>query len=55
MVNKYNLKKYLTSFFILNKDLLLKSGRLTTIKLKVTTIGIKQVKKSLAFTLQIYL
>ena len=39
MVNKHSLKKYLTSFFILNKDLLLKNKRLTTIGLKAINIG----------------
>jgi len=39
-VNKYSLGKYLTDFFILNKDLLLKSGRLTTVRLKAINIRI---------------
>ena len=38
MVNKYNLEKHLTSFFILNKDPLLKNGKLTTVGLKAINI-----------------
>ena len=55
MVNKYNLGRHLTSFLILNKDLPLRSKRLTTIGLEVTNIGIRQVGESLAFMLRIYL
>ena len=55
MVNKYSLGRHLTGFLILNKDLLLKSRRLTTIGLEVTNIGIRQVGESSALILQIYL
>ena len=55
MVNKYGLGRYLTSFLVLNKDLLLRSRRLTTIGLEVTNIRIRQVGESLALTLRIYL
>jgi len=41
-------------FLILNKDLLPRSGRLTTIGPEVTNIRIRQVGESLALTLQIY-
>jgi len=40
VVNKYSLRRYLTGFFILNKDLLLKSRKLTTIGLEVINIRI---------------
>ena len=55
VVNKYSLGRHLTSFLIPNKDLLLRSRRLTTIGLEVTNIGIRQVGESLAFILRIYL
>ena len=55
MVNKYSLRRHLTGFFFLNKKLLLKSRRLTTIGLEVINIKIRQVKESSAFVLQIYL
>ena len=51
MVNKHSLKRHLTSFFILNKDLLLKSKRLTTIGLKAINIETMQKGESLAFIL----
>ena len=55
MVNKYGLGRYLTGFLILNKDLLLRSGRLTIVGLKVTNVGIRQAGESLALALRIYL
>jgi len=55
VVNKYNLGRHLTGFFILNEDLLLKSRRLIIIGLKVINVGIRQAGKSLVFVLQIYL
>ena len=48
-MNKHNLKRYLTSFFVLNKDLLLKSRKLTTVGLKATNIRTVQRGESLAF------
>ena len=45
----------MTSFLILNKDLPLRSRRLTTIGPEVTSVGIRQAGESLAFTLRIYL
>jgi len=50
-VNKHGLGKYLIGFFILNKDLLLKSKRLTTIGLEVINIRIVQRGESLALML----
>ena len=50
-MNKYSLRRYLIGFFILNKDLPLKSGRLIIMGLKVINIKIKQVEESLAFIL----
>ena len=41
VVNKYSLGRYLTGFFILNKDLLLRSKRLIIVGIEVTNIGIK--------------
>ena len=41
VVNKYSLERHLTGFLILNKNVLLRSRRLTTIGLKVTNIGIR--------------
>ena len=41
VVNKYSLERHLTSFLILNKDLPLRSRRLTTIGLEVTNVGIR--------------
>ena len=55
MVNRYSLGRHLTGFFILNKDLLLKNGKLTTIGLAVINIRVMQAEKSLAFMLYIYL
>jgi len=52
VVNKHGLKRHLTSFFILNKNLPLKSRRLITVGLKVINVKIRQVGESLAFTLQ---
>jgi len=40
MVNKYGLGRHLTGLFVLNKDLLLKSRKLTTVGLKATNIRI---------------
>ena len=51
MVNKYGLKRYLTIFFILNEDLLLKSKRLNIVGLQTINIGIVQREESLAFVL----
>ena len=45
----------MTGFLVLNKDLLSRSGRLTTIGLKVTNVGIRQAGESLALALRIYL
>ena len=50
-MNKYSLGKHLTGFLILNKDLLLKSERLTTIGLKVINIGTVQRGESSALAL----
>jgi len=50
-MNKYSLGRYLTSFLILNKDLLLKSRRLTTIGLEVANIKTRQARESLALVL----
>jgi len=55
VVNKHSLKKYLTGFFILNKNLLSKNKKLITIELKVINIKIVQKKESLAFVLQMHL
>ena len=41
VVNKHNLGKQLIGFFILNKDLLPRSGRLTIIRLEVINVGIR--------------
>ena len=46
VVNKYSLRKYLISFLVLNKDLLLKSKRLTTVGLKA--INLKLCKEERA-------
>ena len=54
VVNKHSLGRYLTGFLILNKDLPLKSRRLTTVGPKVTNIRIRQVGESLALVLKIY-
>jgi len=54
VVNKYNLKRYLTGFFILNKDLLLKSRKLTIMGLEVINIKIRQARESLTLILRIY-
>jgi len=55
VINKHSLGRHSTGFFILNKDLPLKSGRLTTIGLEVTNIRVIQVDKSLAIALQTHL
>jgi len=55
VVNKYSLGRHLTSFFILNKELPLKSGRLTTVGLEVINIRVIQAGESLAIILWIYL
>jgi len=49
MVNRHGLGRHLTSFFILNKDLLLKNRRLTIVGLKVINIKVIQVGKSFSF------
>ena len=41
MVNKYGLGRHLTGFLILNKDLLLRNRRLTTMGLEVINVGIR--------------
>ena len=51
VVNKYGLVRHLTSFLILNKDLLPRSGRLTTMGLEVTNVRIRQMGESLALIL----
>ena len=38
VVNKYSLRRYLTSFLVLNEDLLLRSGRLTIVGLEAINI-----------------
>jgi len=38
VVNKHSLGRHLIGFFVLNEDLLLKSGKLTTIGLKAINI-----------------
>ena len=53
-MNKYSLKRHLTGFFIPNKDLPLRSRRLTTMGLKITNIKTRQAGESLALSLQIY-
>ena len=55
VVNKHGLGRYLTSFLVLNKDLLLRSRRLTIVGLEVTNIGIRQAGESLALTLRTHL
>ena len=55
VVNKYGLGRYLTGFLVLNKDLLLRSKRLTIVGLEVTNVGIRQTGESLALILRIYL
>jgi len=54
-MNKYGLGRHLTGFLILNKDLLLRSRRLTTIGPEVANIGIRQVGESLTLALQTHL
>ena len=54
VVNKHSLERHLTGFLILNKDLLLKSRKLTTMGPEVTNIRIRQVGESLALILRIY-
>jgi len=49
VVNKYGLGKYLISFLILNKDLLLKNRKPTIMGLKVINIKSIQRGESLAF------
>ena len=55
MVNRYSLGRHLTGFLILNKDLPLRSGRLTTIGLEVTNVGTRQVGEGLALALRTHL
>jgi len=50
-VNKHSLGRHLTGFLVLNKDLLLRSGRLTTVGLEVANIRIRQAGESLALAL----
>ena len=54
VVNKYSLKRYLTSFLILNKDLPPKNRRLIIMGLEVINIKIKQAGESLTLTLQMH-
>ena len=54
-MNRYSLGRHLTSFLILNKDLLLRSRRLITVGLEVINIGTRQVGESLALIMRIYL
>jgi hypothetical protein len=54
VVNKYSLGRYLTGFLVLNKDLLLRSRRLTTIGLEVANVGIRQAGESSALVLRTY-
>jgi hypothetical protein len=54
VVNKHSLGRHLTGFFILNKDLLLKSEKLIIIRLEVADIGIGQAGESLALALRTY-
>ena len=54
VVNKHSLGRHLTGFLVPNKDLPLRSGRLTTIGPEVTNIRVRQVGESLALTLRIY-
>ena len=51
MVNKYGLGRHLTGFLVLNKDLLPRSRRLTTVGLEVINVRIRQAGESLALTL----
>jgi len=55
VVNKHSLGKHLTGFFVPNKDLLLKSRRLTTVGPEITNVGIRQAEESLALALQMHL
>jgi len=51
VVNKHGLGRHSTGFFVLNEDLLPKSGKLTTIGPKVTNIGVIQAGESSALIL----
>ena len=51
MGNKHGLGKHLTDFFVPNKDLLLKSGRLIIIGPKAINAKIMQMEENSAFTL----
>ena len=55
VVNKHGLGRYLTNFLIPNKDLLLKSGKLSTLGLEATNIRVIQIGESLALILWTYL
>ena len=55
VVIKYNLGRHLTGFLIPNKDLLLRSRRLTIVGPEVTNVGIRQAGESLALALRIHL
>jgi len=50
-VNKYSLGRHLIGFLILNKDLLLRSKKLTTVGLEIINIKVMQAGESLAITL----
>jgi len=50
-VNKYSLGRHFIGFFILNKDLLPKNRKLTTMGLKTINIKIVQRGDSLALAL----
>ena len=51
VVNKHSLGRHLTGFLIPNKDLPLRSKKLTTMGLEVTNVRIRQVGESLALIL----
>ena len=51
VVNKYSLGRHLIDFLVPNKDLPLRSGRLTTVGPEVANVGIRQAGESLALTL----
>ena len=55
MVNRHGLKRHLTGFFVPNKDLPPKKGRLTTVGSEVTNVKIKQAGESSALALQTHL
>ena len=63
MVNKYGLRRHLIGFFILNKDLLLKSGKLITMGLqcrdrhlhKIATVKIPNQRSQAYYTIMQHL